>query len=254
MHRLRVLISLLVVLAAWQFVVWLELVPVTYLPGPLSTAHALWLGLLTGELAVAWLQTAVRVVIGIVASSLLGVGLALVAARYGLFRRAVEPFAEFLRPLPPAALVPTAIFFLGLDWKLYGFIVLFACIWPVYLNASQALRAVPHVQLHTAAAFGYTGWNRVLQVQLPASMPDIFTGIRIASGIALIAVIVAEMLAGRNGLGFVLNDTAMTLRIPETFATLLLLMLTGLLLGKAVILTRDRFIAWHIGLTAANQR
>lgn len=253
MYKLRVLAPFLIVLMVWQAVVWLEFVPITYLPGPAETARALWLGLLDGELSIAWAQTVVRVLFGIVASTALGVGLAILTARYELFRQAFDPLAEFLRPLPPAALVPMAIFFLGLHWKLYAFIVLFACIWPIYLNASAALKAVSHVQMRTAAMFGYEGWNRVLHVQLPASIPDIFTGIRIVASIALIAVTVAEMLAGSDGLGFVLNDSAMTLRIPETFATLVLLMITGFALGEVVLVIRNRAIAWNIAMTVTNR-
>lgn len=253
MHKLRVLISLLIMLALWQTVVWFEVVPVTYLPGPFATAHVLWSGLLGGELLIALAQTVARVLLGIVASAALGIGLALLSARYQLLRQAFDPFAEFVRPLPPAALVPMAIFFLGLHWQLYAFIVLYACVWPVYLNASVALKSVAHVQMYTAAIFGYKGWSRVLWVQLPAALPDIFTGIRISAAIALIAVTVAEMLAGSDGLGFVLNDSAMTLHIPETFATLLLLMITGLALGELVLAIRSRTIAWSISMTATNR-
>lgn len=253
MHRARVLVSLIGVLAIWQLVVWAEIVPETYLPGPWATVLALLHGLRNGELSVALLQTVLRTLLGLVASTAVGIGLALITARYQRLRQAFDPIAEFLRPLPPAALVPMSIFFLGLNWKLHAFIVLFACIWPVYLNAAAALKAVPLVQVRSAATFGYEGWSRVLHVQLPASLPEIFIGIRIAGAIALIAVIVTEMLAGRDGLGFVLNDATMTLRIPETFAALLLAMLTGLALNALVLVVRNRVIAWNIGMTAANR-
>lgn len=253
MYKWRVLTSLVIVLVIWQVAVWNRLVPGAYLPSPVATVGALWQGLMSGELSIAWVQTLVRVLVGIVASSALGIGLAILTARYRLLKQAFDPLAELLRPLPPAALVPISIFFLGLHWKLYAFIVLFACIWPVYLNASMALAAVPQVQLYTAATFGYYGWDRVLRIQLPAALPDIFTGIRTAAAIALIAVIVAEMLAGRDGLGFVLNDAAMTLRIPETFAVLVLLMLSGLALGEVVVGLRNRIVSWNIGMTAANR-
>lgn len=253
MHKARVLISLLGVLAVWQLIVWIEIVPETYLPGPLATVQALWEGLASGELSLALLQTVVRAVLGLLASTAVALGLALMTARYQRLRQAIDPIAEFLRPLPPAALVPLSIFFLGLSWKLHAFIVLFACIWPIYLSAAAALKSVSLVQIRSAASFGYEGWSRVLHVQLPAALPDVFTGIRIAGAIALIAVIVTEMLAGRDGLGFVLNDTAMTLRIPETFAGLLLAMLTGLAMNALVVLVRNRVIAWNIGMTASNR-
>lgn len=235
MHKARVALSLAGVLLAWQVVVWLQIVPETYLPGPLAAVLALWHGLRSGELSLALGLTMGRALLGLLASTALGVGLALLTARYRRLRQAFDPLAEFLRPLPPAALVPIAIFFLGLTWKLHAFIVLFACVWPVYLTAAAALKAVPLVQIRSAASFGYEGWSRVVHVQLPASMPEIFTGIRLAAAIALIAVIVTEMLAGRDGLGFALSDATMTLRIPDTFAALLLAMLSGLALNAGAI-------------------
>jgi ABC-type nitrate/sulfonate/bicarbonate transport system permease component len=253
MRRLRVVISILSLIAVWQIVVLLKLVPDTYFPSPVATLQALWAGLLDGELSKALAQTALRTLLGLLAATAVGLGLALLTARYRRLRQAFDPVAEFLRPLPPAALVPMAIFFLGLGWKLHGFIVLFACVWPVYLNATSALKAVPSVQMRTAASFGYQGWDRVLHVQLPAALPDIFIGIRIAAGIALIAIIVTEMLAGRDGMGYVMNDAAMTLRIPETFAALFLIMLAGLALNALVLGVRNRIVAWNIGMTTSNR-
>ena len=253
MHKARVALSLAGVLLAWQVVVWLQIVPETYLPGPLAAVLALWHGLRSGELSLALGLTMGRALLGLLASTALGVGLALLTARYRRLRQAFDPLAEFLRPLPPAALVPIAIFFLGLTWKLHAFIVLFACVWPVYLTTAAALKAVPLVQIRSAASFGYEGWSRVVHVQLPASMPEIFTGIRLAAAIALIAVIVTEMLAGRDGLGFALSDATMTLRIPDTFAALLRAMLSGLALNAGVLAVRDRVIAWNIGMTASNR-
>lgn len=253
MRRLRFLGSLLLLVLLWQGVVLTALVPAEYFPGPAETLRALWEGLRSGELSTALAQTLSRAVFGAIAATLLALGLALLTARYRRLRQAFEPLAEFFRPLPPAALVPMAIFFLGLGWALHTFILLFACLWPVYLNASAALRAVPSVQLRSAATFGYEGWSRVLHVQLPSALPEIFIGIRIAAGIALIATVVTEMLAGRDGLGFLLNDAATTLRIPDMFACLLLLMLSGLAMNGLVLALRRWVVGWHEGMTAGNR-
>ena len=253
MHRLRIVISMLLLLAVWQAVVWTGRVPPNYFPGPAATLQALWQGLAEGVLAKATLLTLARAVLGLLAASAIGIVLALLTSRWQRLRQAFEPVAEFLRPLPPAALVPVSIFFLGLGFKLYAFILIFACLWPVYLNASSALRAVSTVQLRSAASFGYRGWARVLQVQLPAALPEIFIGIRTAASIALIATIVTEMLSGRDGLGFELNDAAMTLRVPDMFAALLLAMLSGLAINGLVLALRSRIVGWHLGMTASNR-
>lgn len=246
--------SLLLLLGIWEAIVLLGFVPEEYFPGPIATAKALSTGLLNGELSRALVQTFLRALVGTIGASLFGVGLALLTARYRTLQLAIDPIAELIRPLPPAALVPISIFFLGLGWALHAFILLFACLWPVYLGASAALKTVPIVQLRTAATFGYSDWTRVLHVQLPAALPEIFIGVRIASSIALIATVVTEMLAGRDGLGFVVNDAATTLRIPEVFAALLLTMVSGLILNAIVLAVRRRMVGWHIELTAGNRR
>lgn len=162
-----------------------------------------------------------------------------------LISRAFDPIAEFLRPLPPAAIVPMAIFFLGLGWKLYAFILIFACFWPVYLNAAQALKATSNVQIETARATGYDTWEIIAYVRLPAALPTIFIGIRLAAAVALIAAVAAEMIAGRDGLGFYLIDAGFTLRVPETFAGLLAAMVAGLLINSLVAALRGVCVGWH---------
>ena len=144
-----------------------------------------------------------------------------------------------------ATLLITCLVFLGLGWKLYAFILVFACFWPVYLNAAQAIAATPSVQIETARTFGYGRWATLLKVRLPAALPTIFTGLRLAASIALIATIAAEMIAGRDGLGFYLMDAGMTLRVPETFAGLVAAMMAGLLMSGLVLLLRNSALRWH---------
>lgn len=253
MRRLRALTSIAALLLLWQGLVLTGWVPQEYFPGPVQTLQALWAGLSSGELSSALALTVVRSLVGALGATLLALLLALLTARYRRLHQAIDPLAEFLRPLPPAALVPISIFFLGLGLALHAFIVTFACLWPVYLNASAALRSVPSVQLRSAAMFGYRGWDRVIHVQLPAALPEIFIGIRIAGSIALIATVVTEMLAGRDGLGFALNDAATTLRVPDMFACLVLLMLSGLGINALVLVLRRYIVGWHEGLTASNR-
>lgn len=253
MRHLYLLASLLGSLLVWQGLVSAQLVPAAYFPGPVATFQALYAGLLSGEFSRAAVQTFSRAVLGVIAATALGLVLALLTARYRRLRQAFDPLAEFFRPLPPAALVPIAIFFLGLGWALHAFILIFACLWPVYLNAASALQSVSSVQLRTAAMFGYEGWSRVLRVQFPSALPQIFIGIRSAAGISLIATVVTEMLAGRDGLGYVLNDAATTLRIPDMFACLLLLMVGGLTMNGLVLALRRQVVGWHEGMTASNR-
>ena len=229
----------------WEIVARSGLVPAEYFPSPLLILQTIADETRRGELPRAFVATFARALIGTLAGATAALIVALVTARYRIAQRAFEPVAEFLRPLPPAAITPLAIFFLGLGWKLYAFILVFACFWPVYLNAAHALGATPNVQLETARTFGYGRWETLLRVRLPAGMPTIFTGLRLAASIALIATIAAEMIAGRDGLGFYLMDAGMTLRVPETFAGLVVAMAAGLLMSGLILALRNYALRWH---------
>ncbi len=229
----------------WEAVARSGLVPAEYFPSPIVILQTIASELRRGELPHAFTATFVRALIGAIAGAAIALSMALLTARYHVARRAFEPVAEFLRPLPPAAITPLAIFFLGLGWKLYAFILVFACFWPVYLNSAQALNATSNVQMETARTFGYGQWETLLRVRLPAGMPTIFTGLRLAASIALIATIAAEMIAGRDGLGFYLMDAGLTLRVPETFAGLVAAMIAGLVMSGLVALLRNGALRWH---------
>lgn len=229
----------------WEIVARSGLVSAEYFPSPGVILTTIVSETRRGELPHALAATFARALAGASVGSALALIVALFTARYRIAQRAFEPIAEFLRPLPPAAITPLAIFFLGLGWKLYAFILVFACFWPVYLNAAQALGATSNVQIETARTFGYGRWETLLRVRLPAAMPIIFTGLRQAASIALIATIAAEMIAGRDGLGFYLMDAGMTLRVPETFAGLVAAMLAGLVMSGLVMALRNGALRWH---------
>lgn len=247
---MRGALSILGFFGLWEIVARSGLVPAEYFPSPVLIAQTLAAELARGELPRAFLVTFARALCGAAAGVAVALAVALLTARYRIAQRAFEPFAELLRPLPPAAITPLAIFFLGLGWKLYAFILVFACFWPVYLNAAQALGATSNVQIETARTFGYGRWETLLRVRLPAGLPTIFTGVRMASSIALIAAIAAEMIAGRDGLGFYLMDAGLTLRVPDTFAGLVMAMIAGLLMNAFVLALRRVALRWHEQMVA----
>ena len=238
-------VSVAILLAAWQAVVTTGLAPSDYLPSPLAVAQSLVSTLQEGRLWPDEIATCVRAIGGLIAATLLGIGTACITTRYAKGALAFDPVAEFIRPLPPAAIIPLSIYFFGLRWPLYAFIVVFACFWPVYLNAARAMHATPLLQVQTARSFGYSGWSLVFHVQLAAALPDIFIGIRQAGAISLIATIVTEMLAGQSGLGFFITDASMTLQIPDAFAALLIIMLDGVLIDALILALRRALIGWH---------
>jgi ABC-type nitrate/sulfonate/bicarbonate transport system permease component len=246
--RLRVPICVALVLGAWQIVFALGVVPAKYFPGIPSIALAFWQMLADGSLLRAEAQTFGRALIGLIGAGLLGIAMAILSDLSPVLARGFRYVSDVLQPIPPAAFVPMAVFMLGLGYKLYAFVIILVTVWPPYLNGVAALAGVGSVQLNTGRMFGLSNWGLLWQVKLPAAMPEIFTGIRYAATISLIAVIVSEMLAGRDGIGFMIFKKAFALRTSEVFGLMLLVGLNGVLLNGLVNLLRRAVTGWHIDM------
>lgn len=247
--RFRTVISLLIVAAVWQAVAWLGVVPAKYFPGIPAILTGFWSMLVSGELASAELRTLTRALIGLVCASVLGIGLAVVSYISPAFRRGFAPVAALMQPIPPAALVPMAVFMLGLGPKLYAFIIILVTVWPPYFNGVAALGSVSDVQIRTGQMLGLSRWQILRQIKIPAALPEIFAGIRYASTISLLAVVVAEMLAGHDGLGFLLIRKAFAIRIPEVYALMFVCAVNGAIMNALVNALRWQLTGWHMRMT-----
>lgn len=234
----------------WQLVVWTGLVPEQFLPGVVPILHALWEQLGSAEFWHNEGLTFVRAAAGLVLAAVTGIGVAVLGARYPVITRALDPLVQVMLALPPAALVPLTIFALGLGWTLYAFIIWFAAFFGLYARAANALQSSEPVQWHASRTFGYNEWQILWRVRLPAAAPEIFTGVRVAAAISLMATVASEMLAGSTGLGKMMVETAFSMRIPTMFALLAVAALNGALLNALVMRVRKTLVGWQDQLTA----
>lgn len=246
----RRLAGLVLFLAVWEVVSRSGLVLQDYFPPVSAIVQAMAEELRSPKFIENLLTTWSRTMAGLAIAIALGIGLAVIAARSWILRRMLSPFVDMLRVLPPPAIVPLSIFIFGIGTKLYIFIVAFAAIWPIYINAVNAIAAPEPVLINTARSMGYGRNEILLRVRLPAALPEIFTGIRIGSGLALLGAVAAEMIAASSGLGAALYDAGFTLRITDMFALMFFIGLSGILLNGLVTLARRWLIGWHIGLAA----
>jgi ABC-type nitrate/sulfonate/bicarbonate transport system permease component len=244
--KLRVAVSTLLVASLWQGVWALEIVPEKYFPSIGRVAVAGWSMLASGELLTGDAATFTRALIGLIGAALLGVLLAVLSDLSPYFRKGFRPISDVAQPIPPAALVPMAVFALGLGWKLYAFIIVLVTVWPTYLNGLAALQSVSEVQLRTGQMLGLGRLEQLWHIKLPAALPEIFAGVRYAATLSLIAVIVSEMLAGRDGVGFMIFKKAFALRTPEVFALMFVIALNGVVLNALVDIMRWLMTGWHL--------
>ncbi len=157
----------------------------------------------------------------------------------------LEPLVELLRPIPKPALLPPLILFLGIGPSLEITIVSLGVFFPVLINTVQGVRSVDPVMVDTAKTFGhgrFTVWFRIL---FPASLPYIFTGLRVALGIGFILTIIAEMLAGNGGLGDVIVTSQRSFRVTESYAWLVILTVAGFAATVLFNVCERRVIRWR---------
>lgn len=236
----------LAILALWQGMVLLEWIPRQFLPSPMDTFVALAELLVSPDAIQAEILTVLRAIAGLSLAIAFGMGLAILGAMVAPIRYMIEPITELLRPIPPAAIVPTAIFKLGIGAPLYLFVITISAMWPIYLSTVAALMGVHSTLVQTGQSFGCGRATLLFRILLPSALPEIFVGIRIAAGISLIATVVTEMLSGRNGIGYLLFYKAFALQVADVIALTLICGFNGILLTQLVRLLRLIFTRWHV--------
>jgi ABC-type nitrate/sulfonate/bicarbonate transport system permease component len=166
-------------------------------------------------------------------------------------RRAASPIVEFLRAIPPPALLPFAIVVLGVGNSGKVFLIAFVCVWPVLLNTIDGVTGIDPTLRETARVYGVGGRERLLRIVLPAASPQIFAGMRTSLSLALILMVISEMVASTNGIGFFVLQSQRSFAIPEMWSGILLLGLLGYTLNLIFVLVERRVLAWHRGARAS---
>jgi NitT/TauT family transport system permease protein len=147
-----------------------------------------------------------RVSWGFMLAVLVGVPLGLILGWFRPAYQALNPMIQIMRPISPIAWIPVAILWFGIDDTAPIFLIFLASVFPITVSSMAAVQNMQLVYLRAAQNFGVTGMQLFRRVILPAALPQIITGIRIALGIAWLVVVAAEMIAVNSGLGYLIID------------------------------------------------
>jgi NitT/TauT family transport system permease protein len=147
-----------------------------------------------------------RVSWGFMLAVLVGVPLGLILGWFRPAYQALNPMIQIMRPISPIAWIPVAILWFGIDDTAPVFLIFLASVFPITVSSMAAVQNMQLVYLRAAQNFGVKGPQLFRRVILPAALPQIITGIRIALGIAWLVVVAAEMIAVNSGLGYLIID------------------------------------------------
>jgi ABC-type nitrate/sulfonate/bicarbonate transport system permease component len=186
-----------------------------------------------------------RMAIGFGISVALGIlgGLFLGASK--LFRQATSPYIDFLRSVPPAAVLPLAILIFGIGDSMKIFVVVFGAVWPILLSTADGVRGVDGTLLDTVKSFGVSRTRVLFRVVLPAATPQIFAGMRTSLALAIILIVVSELTASTNGLGYFILNAQRTFAIADMWSGILLLGLIGIALNAVFMAVERVVLRWY---------
>src|SRR5262245_16360329 len=243
-----------ILLALWQVCAQIGFVRRSVLPAPTDVAFV-WYDLITGATEAAarysgtWLDHAAASIWRVFAGFAWGVALGTLAGLLiGLSRvmeRVFDPTIQVLRNIPVTAWVPLSLVFFGIGNAPAVFLIGLGAFFPAAINSTHGVRQINATLMRAARMMGANERELLIRVILPAALPSIMTGMRLSMGIAWVLVVVAEILAVRSGLGYLLNDAYLFYRNDVVIAAMLSIGLLGFISDRIVVLVRDRLLDWN---------
>lgn len=237
--------AILVLLALWETLPRLGIFDRIFLP-PLSEDVAALASLAGNGVLIEHLQASL-------VRSLAGFGLAIaLAIPLGLLIGWYRPVAEFLTPVlelfrntSPVALLPVFILILGLGETSKIAFILYACSWPILLNTVSGVKTVEPLLVKSARSMGLGPLRLFQKVILPAAVPTIFTGVRLAGAYSILVLLFAEMVGAKAGLGYLINEAQFNFRVSQMYAGIITISIVGLLFNQLLITVERRFSTWR---------
>ncbi|WP_337100449.1 ABC transporter permease [Paenibacillus sp. YIM B09110] len=237
-----VVIVLLIVF--WELAPRIGVFDPAFFPPFSDVVNALWGLIVSGELFDHFAASMLRSLAGFSLALLVAIPLGLIIGWYPLARELLNPVLELFRNTAALALLPVFMLVLGIGETSKIAIVLFACTWPILLNTIAAVGNVDPLLIKSARSMNVPPFKLFLKVILPASVPTIFTGIRMAGTGAILVLIAAEMVGAKEGLGYLITYSQYNFQIPEMFAGILTIALLGLLINQGLTVTERKFSKW----------
>lgn len=224
---------------------------VTTFPSPLETAREALRLISSGEIFVhAWVSF-YRLLIGFLIGCAIAIPIGLAMGVSPFIRRAMEPITEFFRFIPAIAMIVFALIWFGVNDKARIFLIVFATSFLVIIATEAGVRAVSVTALRAAAMMGASRWQQFRHVVVPATVPYMVTGMRIAMGRSFMTIVAAEMLGASTGVGSLIAGARDFTRLDTVMVGILTLAVMGFVLDQAFQLLARRVGAAYAGNVVA---
>jgi NitT/TauT family transport system permease protein len=239
----------LTLILIWQMVTASGVVSPIILPSPAETWHEIvFVGynLVTGGymLTALWITTQ-EVLIGFTLATLIGVGLGILVGETRFGERAVMPYLVAIDTMPKIAFAPLFVAWLGFDISSKVALATFVSVFPILVGTAAGLNAADRNALNLFRTMGASRLQTLIHMKMPAGLPHVFTGLKIASLGVMAGAITGEFLGGGKGFGEMIRVAASQLHTPRVFALIIYLSLLGLAMFGTVSIIQQKLVFWH---------
>ena len=226
-------------------VVILNLFNPIFLPGPWLVIGNVIEMALRGSLWAHLGATLQRVVVGFATGAVLALGLGVVAGHLRPVRNAIEPIVELVRPIPPLAVLPLFIVWIGIgETSKVGFIT-YATFFPMFLTTVHAVGQIDPLLVRAAQSLGAGSLQLFRRVILPAALPEILTGVRLGVALSFFVIVISEFIGAEHGLGYLINDGRNFFLVPQMLGAAVVLGLLGYAGNALVRIVERRLLRWQ---------
>ena len=186
-----------------------------------------------------------RLLTGFLLAAVFAVSLGVAIGRSRTLGDYVEPIIHFVRSIPPPALLPLLLVLLGIGDDMKVVLIAIGVFPPILLNTADGVRSIDPLYLDTAAVYRIPRLRRLTRVILPAAAPEIFAGLRISLSIAVILMVISELIAATNGVGFRILQAQRQFKMVDLWAGLVVLGAMGAALNAVLALIERRVLRWR---------
>lgn len=243
------IIAIAIFLVVWQLFSW---IPGATLPGPIQVVQDTWVLIFWPfydrggtDKGLFWqiLASLQRVAISYTLAAIVGIGLGILIGTNKMMSRALDPIFQLLRTVPPLAWVPIALAALRQNEPAALFVIFITAIWPIIINTAVGVKQIPEDYNNVAKVLQLNRKEYFFNILIPAALPYIFTGLRIAIGLAWLAIIAAEIvMSGIVGIGFFIWEAYQNNNVSEVILALIYIGVVGFLLDKGMSWIENRIL------------
>ena len=232
-------------LLLWTFLSKLQVFPQTAFPSPADVGRGFVEKAVRGTLFDDVVASLFRVTLGFGLAVGLGIPIGLWLGLRLKVRLALLPAVNFFRSLSPLAWIPFAILWFGIGDTPSIFLIFMTAFFPMVLATSAAVATIPTVYFRVARNYDFHGVEFLTQVTIPAILPQVITSLRVTAGLSWVVVVAAEMIAGRDGLGFLIWDARNQLRPDLVVVGMIIIGIIGVLIDRLLVrLTQLPSVRW----------